>query len=82
MLAAVFALVEWVEENLNRSLSRFLVLATGLAALLAVTAPLLRGDGVDPIPHVFVAVGVAALFVALDHLIAPLKRRAEDRHPA
>ena len=84
LLGAVFVLMEWVEENLTQALTRFLAIALGFGLLLVVIAPMARGDGVEPIPNVFFAVGVAAMVAALDRLLPCAKRWAEGhrRHPA
>jgi hypothetical protein len=46
---------EWAEEHVKRPLMRFGLLALGFTLLLAVIAPVLRGDAVDAIPALFMA---------------------------
>jgi hypothetical protein len=80
LLVSTFGLMELVQERVEHPLNRFLVLAAALSVLLVLIAPLVGGDGPDPMPNLFLAVGIAALFVGLDHL----QKREDHRrkHPA
>jgi hypothetical protein len=85
LFASFMTLWEWSEANVKRLWARFLMLTLGFTLLLVVIAPVGRGEQIDPIPILFLAVGIPALFVALDRPFKRWERWAEDqrrRHPS